>query len=159
MPSGVHHRHVRHVCKQALGGLDAKDVGRVVQGSKALQFFESIQSSIIDLDGFGELLSAVHHPVTHGVDLLDALQDTVLRAYQQIQDQVHRFLMGRTVVLDLDLVPAGHLVDAERAPEGHPLYNPLTHNVFLFPVVDHILGRRAAAVQNQNLHIKLSLPK
>ena len=76
MECGVENSNVRLVlAKDLVGGLDAQDGGGVVQGSQRAQVVDGLDDLGGDEAALLELLAAVDHAVTDGVDLRDAVDD------------------------------------------------------------------------------------
>ncbi len=61
-----------------LAGLDAGDVGGVVEGGQGDALLQSGHYGVVDEHGAGELLAAMDHAVSDGVDLGHALDHAVL---------------------------------------------------------------------------------
>ena len=88
--SGVEHAHHGGIRHQLPAGLDADQVGRVVQGGKVVALLHRGQHFPVQHHGLGELLPAVHHPVSHRADFLQAGHHAGLRVGQSLQHQTDR---------------------------------------------------------------------
>ena len=77
-----------------LAGVDADDVGGVVQGGQGDALLDGSHDLVGDEDGLGELLAAVHHAVAHSVDLVHGADDAVLGIHQSVQHGLNGLGMG-----------------------------------------------------------------
>jgi len=151
----IKHAHLGHLGQQGHHGLDALDVGRVVQGGQLGIGVQGTHHVLIDAHRAGKGFATVHHPVTHGFDLACLLQHAGLGVDQHVQHQ----LDGILVVLHLQV--AAHDVVAVGAPVGQAgvaqadFFDDAAGQHCLFPgveVKELILDGRASAVEDQNLH-------
>ena len=79
---GVEHGHLGHVGAHDGGaGLDAQDVGGVVQGGQGDARLHGGEHLPVDAYGVGEGLAAVDDAVAHCVDLLHGGDDAVFRVH------------------------------------------------------------------------------
>ena len=124
---GVEHRHLGHVVAQdGPAGLDADDVGRIMQRRQGGAVLHRLHDLVGDEDGAGEALAAVDHPVTHRVDLLHGGDDAVLGIHQSVQHGLdglgvggHGHIGGLDGLLALHLGLVGELaVDADALAEA-----------------------------------------
>ena len=91
----VEHRHLGHIVAQdGPAGLDADDVGRIMQRRQGGAVLHRLHHLVGDEDGAGEALAAVDHPVTHRVDLLHGGDDAVVRVHQGGQHRLDGLGMG-----------------------------------------------------------------
>ena len=72
MEGGIKHGHHGGAGHDLLAGLDAHQVGGVMQGAQGDVFRDGVQHSVVDDDGFGELAAAVEHPMAHRADFVHA---------------------------------------------------------------------------------------
>ena len=143
----------RHVGEHLARGLDAGDVGRVVQGCQVGQLTEGRQRVLVNDHRLGELVSPVHHAVAHRLDVGEARDGPHVGVQQRLHDQLDCLLVVGAVVLPLDLLSDPPCVVADERPaDGNAFDDTLRKDVALFPAIELILERRAAAVEGQNVH-------
>ena len=95
MEGGVEHGDHGHAGHELLAGLDADDVGGIVQGREGIALLDGGHDLVGDDDGLGELLAAVDHAVTDRVDLLHGADDAVLLVNEGVQNSRDGFVVGR----------------------------------------------------------------
>ena len=88
---GVEHCRHRDARKHFLHGRDALQSTRIVQRGKVDEFLDQVNDVVVDEDAVAELLAAVGHAVTDGVDFLQVLDDTHLRVDQSLEHQFDAF--------------------------------------------------------------------
>ena len=108
MERGVEHSDLRNVGQQSLDGIHALDVGRIVEGSQVVAGSESLHHFGSESDGLVELLSAVYHAMSYGIQLVETPKDSVFAAGQHFEDVLHAlgvFLYGvlHLVLLAIEL--------------------------------------------------------
>ena len=153
---GVEHGHLGHVLAHDGGaGVDAGDVGRVVEGGQGDALLQGLHDLVRDQDGAGEGLAAVDHPVTHRVDLLHGADDAVVLVHQGVQNGLdglgvggHGHVDGVQHLLALHLGLVGEL-----AVDADALAQALGQQGAGLGVQQLILQGRAASVDNQNVHV------
>ena len=89
MESGVEHAHLRDVGQQRLHGVHTLDVGRVVQGSQVVAGGKGFHHFGCEPDRLVELLAAMYHAVTDGIQLAQVPQHGVLACRQYLEDELH----------------------------------------------------------------------
>ena len=95
MEGGVKHSHLGHVGTHHVhAGLDAGDVGGVVQGGQGDALFQGGHYLIVDAHGAGEGLPAVDHPVTHRIDLTHGGNHAVVLVHQGIHNGLDGLRVG-----------------------------------------------------------------
>ena len=151
MEGGVEHSHHGGVGHDFLAGLDAGDVGGVVEGSQRDALPDTLHNSAVNQHGVGELLAAVHHAVAHSVDLGHILDHTVVVVGQNLHDQLDGGLVvGHVAVSVVDVLVGGGMLDV--AVNADALAQALGQNFLGIRVQQLILQGRAACVDNQNFH-------
>ena len=152
MEGGVEHGHHGGAGHQLLAGLDADDVGGVVQGGQRIALLDGGHDLVGDEDGLGELLAAVDHPVAHRVDLLHGADDAVLLVYQGVQHGLDGLgVGGHGHVGRLDGLLAGGFV-GELAVNADALAQALGQNLLGLRVEQLILQGGAAGIDHKNVH-------
>ena len=153
---GVEHGDHGGVGHDFLAGLDAGDVGGVVQGGQGDTLADALHDSAVDDDGVGELLAAVNDTVAHGVDLGHIFDDTVVVVGQDLHDQLDGGLVvGHVTVCVVHITAGGGVLDV--AVDADALAQALSQNVFGIGVQQLILQGRAACVDDQNFHCVVPL--
>ena len=158
--SGVEHSHLRHVVAQHLAaGLDADDIGRVVQGSQRRAVLHGLQHLIVDEHGGGEGLAAVDHTVTHRIDLLHGGDDAVLGIHQSVQHGLDGLgVGGHGHIGGLDGLLALHLgLVSEFAVQTDALAQALGKDLAGFRIHELILQGRAPRIDDKYFHDEILL--
>ena len=148
---GVEHSHHGGVGHDFLAGLDAGDVGGVVEGGQRDALPDALHHVLVDDHGMGELLTAVDHTVAHRVDLGHVLDDAVVVVGQDLHDQLDGGLVvGHVTVGVVDVLTGGGVLDV--AVQADALAQALGQNFLGIGVQQLILQGRAACVDDQNFH-------
>ena len=92
---GIEHGDHRHAGHELLAGLDANDVGGIVQRGKGIAVLNRLHDLVGDDDGLGEFLPAVDDAVANGVDLLHRADHAVLFIDQRIKNGLDGLAVGR----------------------------------------------------------------
>ena len=147
---GVKHGDHRHVvAHDGAAGVDAGDVGGVVQWGERRALLEGSHDGVVDLDGAGELLAAVDDAVAYGVDLLHGGDHTVLGAGQLVDDRGDGFgVRGHRQVLVKDGFAVDERGVLQMAVEADALAQALGQDVLGLHVDQLILQGRTSAVDN-----------
>ena len=91
------------------------------------------------------------HPVAHGRDLLDAVNDAPLALHHLVQDHIKSVLVGEQVRRFFHLVAIRRFI-AVFAVDADPFADALAEDRFIFHANQLVLQRRAARVDHQNVH-------
>ena len=152
MESGVEHGDHGGAGHQLLAGLDADDVGGVVQRSQGIALLDGSHDLVSQQDGLGKLLAAVDHAVTDSVDFLHGGDHTVLRIDQGVQNSLDGLAVGgHSHVSVLDGLLALGLV-GELAVDADALAQTLGQDGLGLGIQQLILQRGTASVDNKNVH-------
>ena len=159
MEGGVEHGDHGHAGHELLAGLDADDVGGVVQGREGIALLDGGHDLVGDDDGLGELLAAVDHAVTDRVDLLHGADDTVLLVHESVQNSRDGFVVsGHGDVGGLDGLLALELgLVGELAVDADALAKALGEQRAGGGIEKLILQGRASCVDDQNIHVVSSV--
>ena len=151
---GVKHGDHRHVvAHDGAAGVDAGDVGGVVQRRKRRALFERGHDGVVDLDGAGELLTAVDDTVADGVDLLHGGDHTVLGAGQLVDDRSNGLgVGGHRQVFVKDRLAADERGVLQVTVDTDALAQALGQKVLGLHVDQLIFQRRAAGIDDKNFH-------
>ena len=137
-----------------LAGLDAGDVGRVVQRRQRDALLEGGEHGLGDGHGAVELLAGVHHAVADGEDLAFVLDDAGLGVGEVADDQLDAVLVVGDVAGD-DVLLLALVVVQHRALDADPLQQALGQDLAGLHVDQLEFDRRTAAVDDQNFHCAL----
>ena len=152
MESGVEHSHHGGVGHEGLAGLDADDVGGIVQRSQRVALLDGGHDLVGDEHGGGELLTAVNHTVAHRVDLVHGGDHAVLLVHQSVEHGLDGLRVGGHGHVGLfDGLLAGGLV-GELAVDADALTQTLGQNLLSLRIEQLILQGRTAGVDYQNIH-------
>ena len=152
---GVEHGHLGHVLAHDGGaGVDAGDVGGVVERCQGDAVLQSLHDLVGDEDGLVEGLAAVHHAVTHSVDLLHGADDTVVLVHQSVQHGLDGLGMGGHGHIDgvQDLLALHLGLVGELAVDADALAQALGQQRAGLGIEQLILQGRAASVDDENVH-------
>ena len=150
---GVKHGDHGHVAHNGLAGLDAGDVGGVVQRREGDALLDGLHHIVGDADGGGELLPAVDDPVTHRVDLLHGVDHAVLGAGQLVDDGGNGLgVGGHGHVLVEDLLALHQRGVLQVAVDADALAETLGQHGLGLHINELILQGRAACVDDENFH-------
>ena len=149
---GVEDAHLGHAGEQGLHGVDAGDVGGVVEGSQVVALLDHLLDFGGDEDALAELLAAVDDAVAYGLDFGvggDA-------AYLGVGEDVEDGLDGALVV---GLAEFAHLLGAvfeleldEGAVDADFLDAALGEDNLAVGVDELVFYGAASAVENKNFH-------
>ena len=155
---GVEHGDLRHAGHRRLARLDAHEVGGVVQRPEREALFDGGFARVVHDAGLGELNAAVEHTVADGADLRHRLDNAVFLAGQLFENGLDRFLVGgeRNVRFVNGLAVLGLV--GQTAVDADALTKTFGEQRLVLHVDELILQRRAAGVDNQNLHWFGSFP-
>ena len=152
MEGGIKHGHHRGVRHKSLTGLDADDVGGVVQRSQGVALLNSGHNLVGDEHALGKLLAAVNHTVTNRTDLLHGANHAVVRIHQGVEHSLDGLRMGgHSHIRFLDGLLAVGLI-GELAVNANALAQALSQHLLSLGVEQLILQGRAARVDHQNIH-------
>ena len=153
MESGIEDGDLGSIGHDRLAGTDAHQVGRVVKGAQGDALLDGLDDLVVDNAGVGELHAAMEHTVANGIDLVNGLDDTVHRIYQDVQNRGNGLGMGgHGDVLDHLLI--ADLV-GQAAVDVDPLAQALGGNFAAFGVHELVLQGRTTGINNQNVHWNL----
>ncbi len=71
MEGGVEHSDLRYIGHKGRDGLDAGDVGRIVERCQIVAVFHLLDNLVGDQHAFAEFLCSVDNAVTNGVNLFE----------------------------------------------------------------------------------------
>ena len=148
MERGIKDRHHGQLFpKNAAAGPDGSRLGRVVQRADGTHCIDGFDGGLIDQDRVGKLVPAVGHPVAHGRDLLDAVNDAPLALHHLVQDHIKSVLVGEQVRRFFHLVAIRRFI-AVFAVDADPFADALAEDRFIFHANQLVLQRRASAVDD-----------
>ena len=137
--AGVEDRDVGDALHLLLAGLDAGEVGRVVERAEVEALADRLLDGGVDERGFGEFQTAVEDAVANGVDFGEGLDRAVLGVCQGRADM----LEGLSVVEGLDalslLLAARRLVDEVRVFCADTFHYALAEHGFGLHAEEHVL--------------------
>ena len=145
--SCVEHAHVRQARHQLLHGIHALQVGRVVQRRQVRALFEGFQHLVGQEHALVELLAAMHHAVTYGINLVKTLDDTNLGVGQQREDELHALGVLRYVVHNLTLLAIGELHLYKGTVQAYTLGTATGHHTLVVHVVQCVLDGGRTTIQ------------
>ena len=159
MEGGVKDGNLRDfVAQSGLAGVDADDVGRIVEGGQGVAGLDGLHDLVVDEDGGGKGFAAVDDAVAHCVDLAHGGDDAVGRVYQGVEHGLDGLGVGGHGDVDgVQLGLAGQLgLIGELAVDTDALAQAFGQQVAGGGVQQLILQRGAACVDNQNVHTEIS---
>jgi hypothetical protein len=101
--SGVEHRDLGQARKNGFTGCDAGQVGRIVKWRDGDARLDSCPYAGRDERGIGELLAAVNHAVSDGIDLDLVLEETMFGMQERVFHRRHslRMVLGHNLQHEL----------------------------------------------------------
>jgi hypothetical protein len=154
MEGGVEDGDHGHAGHELLAGLDADDVGGVVQRGEGIALLDGLHDLVGDDDGLGELFAAVDHAVADRVDLLHGADDAVLLVDEGVQHGLDGLAVGghgNGSFLDGFLAGKLRLV-GEAAVDADALAETLGQQLARGGVEQLILQGGRACVDDQYVH-------
>ena len=153
MESGVEHCDLGNIAHDGLAGVDAGDVGGVVERSEGDAVFNGLHNVIGDQNAGGKGLAAVNNAVADSVDLLHAGDNTVLGAGELINDRGNGFGMSGHG----DIFVEHRLIADERGVlevtvDAYALAQTLCQDTLGVHVEELVFQRGAAGVDDKNFH-------
>ena len=135
-------------------GLDADDVGGVVERGEGVALLDGVHDLIGDDDGLGELFAAVNNAVADRVDLLHGGDHAVLLIDKRVQHSLNGFAVsGHGDGSGLDSFLAGQLgLVGEQTVDADTLAQTLGKQLARSGVEQLILQGRRTCVDDQNIH-------
>ena len=156
---GVEHGHHGGAGHYLLAGLDAHQVGGVVQGAQGNIFLDSVQNGLIDDNGFGEFAAAVEHAMAHRADLAHFLH----HAEGFIRQRVQHHMAGLHMVFNGRFFPIHHLLAANFAfvmalgAHADAFHQALGQGAFILHIDQLIFQRGGTGVNDQDFHLRFLL--
>ena len=120
----------------------------IVDRSEVAQFFNTVFHALVDDDTLVELVTALHHAMTHSVDFLQTLDGPDLRIKQGLEDKVHTFLVVGHVVHDHFFLATWQRHLDKSVVDADALHASLGQHRLIVHVVELVLDRTTAAVQD-----------
>ena len=157
MEGGVEDADLGHVLAHDLdAGVDAGDVGGVVQGGEGGALLERGHDLVGYQHAARELLAAVDDAVADGVNLVHGAHDAVLGAGELVDDGGYGLgVAGQGDVLVEDGLIANKRGVLEVTVDADALAQALGEELLALHVDELILQRGAAGVDDQNFHFSL----
>ena len=95
MKSCVENGNLRDIGHNLLAGLNAHEVGRVVQRAKRDALGDGRDDGVVNKHALGEFFTAVYNAVTDGTDFAKAADDAVVFAGELFNNGINGLGMGR----------------------------------------------------------------
>jgi len=153
MEGGIEHGHHGYVAHDFFAGLDAGDVGGVVQGGEGDALAHCRHDGVVYAHGGGKFLAAVDQTMADCVYFLHGGHHTVFGAGELVDDCGNGLgVSGHGHVL-IELGLAAHKGSVlQMAVDAYALAQTLGQNFLRFHVDELILEGRTACVDNKYLH-------
>ena len=150
----VEHGDHGHAGHELLAGLDADDVGGVVERGEGIALLDCLHDLVGDDDGLGKLFAAVDDAVADSVDLLHGADDAVLLVDERVQHGLDGLVVGgHGDGSGLDGFLAGKLgLIGEQTVDADTLAQTLRQQLARGGVEQLILQGRRTCVDDQNIH-------
>ena len=152
MESGVEHTHLLDAGENLLHGLDAGDVGRIVERSEVVAVLDLLKHLVGKEHALAELLGAVDHAMAYGINLVVGLDATHFGIGEDVEHSLHGTLVVDEAQLLNGFRAVGEFVFEESVGETDFFHTTFGHDVFALGVNEFVFYRTAAAVENENLH-------
>ena len=152
---GIEHGDLGRAGHDGLAGLDAHQVGGIVQRPEREALFDGGFTGIVHQTGFGELTAAVQHAMADSADLAHGIDNTVFRAGELFQNGLDGFLVGREGDVRLIGGLAVLRLMGQAPVDADALAQTLGQQRLVVHVDKLVLERGAARVDDKNFHTVL----
>ena len=153
MEGGVEHGHHGGAGHDLLAGLDAHQVGGVVQGAQGDVFADGVHNGVVNNHGLGELFAAMQHAMAHGADLGHVGHHAMILVGQGPQHVAAGLHMGGHILVDdVFVLAAGILLGQLAALDADALHQALGQDGFILHIHQLIFERRRTGVDDQDFH-------
>ncbi len=154
MEGGIKHGDHGNIAHNGLAGVDAGDIGGVMQRREGNALLDGGHNGVVDLHGACKLLSAMDNAVAHRVDLLHGGHNAVLGAGELVDNSGDSFRMSGhgDVLVEYGLITHQRAV-LEMTVDTDALAKTLGHHILSLHINELILERGAACVDNKNFHV------
>ena len=107
--SSVEHCHLWHTGQHSRDGIDSCHIHGIVERSNAVALLDHCNHLVGDEHTLVELLSAMHHAVTHGINFAEALDATKLGTGENVENRLDCAVVVADVQLNDFLAAVGEL--------------------------------------------------
>ena len=153
--SGVEGHDLRHIRQHVRDGLDAEQVGRVVERGEVAADLDLLQHVLADEGAPGEEIRALHDAVADGLDVVEAGEHAVLGIHEGVEHELHADFVVRNGLGHGVRLFAGGLMGKAAVGQADLLdqaFGQQIIDIVVLHVQQLVLDRRAAAIDNQNNH-------
>ena len=150
--SGVEHGNLGRLGHDLLAGLDAHEVGGVVEGPKGDALLDGLDAGVVDDAAGGEGHAAVEDTVAHSGNLIGGGDDALGGVHHDVQHCLDGLVVGGHGDILLHVLTAGDLV-GQAAVDADALAQALGEHLAALGLHELILQGRAARVDDQDLHL------
>ena len=150
---GVEDGHLGFAGHDLFAGLNAHEVGRVVEGAQRDAVPDGLLAGLVDDAGIDEFITAMEDPMAHGVNFIGGGDDPIDRVHQNLQDGGNGLGMGGHGDLPLHLFVLGRNLVGQAAVQTDALAQALGGDDAGLRVHELVLQAGAAGVDNQNVHL------
>ena len=147
MESGVEHGHLGGLGHDLLAGLDAHEVGRIVEGAQGDALLNGLDAGLVNDAALGESHAAMEHTVAHGRDLIGGGDNAFDGVNHDVQHCLNGLAMGGHGDILLHVVPAGDLV-GQTAVDADALAQALGEDLAALGLHKLVLQGRAACIDD-----------
>ena len=154
--SGIKHGHHGRAGHQLPAGVNADQIGWIVQGRQIVAGLYGLQHLVVNNYRLGKFLAAMHHPMTYCANLFQTLHHSRSVIGQGLQHQTDGLCMIRHGShLDF-LFPACRRVD-DLAAVNTDAFTQSLCQALLRPGINQLEFQRGTpAVYHQNIHVLIS---
>ncbi|MNR00131.1 hypothetical protein D3C85_1158930 [compost metagenome] len=152
MEGGVEDDSLRHIRHVGIHRRDAQHVRRVVQRRQIEETPDLLLHLVRDEDGALERLAAVYDTMADGVDLRDGRQHAMLGMNKYIQHPADGRCMLQYFIYLVKFGFIRCLMNKQRSVHPDALYSALGEHRTIFHIVQLILQRGAARINDKNVH-------
>ena len=105
--SGIKHANLRNIGQNGLDSTHTLQVSGVMERSQVVASDKGIKHLLGQEHRLTELLTAMHHTVAYGVNLIQTLDSTIFSAGQRLQNKLYTHSMFGDILLQNLLLTAG----------------------------------------------------
>ena len=151
MEGGIEHGHLGRLGHDLLTGLDAHEIGGVVEGPQGDALLDGLDAGVVNDAALGEGHAAVEDAVAHSGDLVGGGDDALGGVHHDVQNRLDGLAVGGHGDVLLHVLAAGDLV-GQAAVDADALAQALGEDLAAVGLHELVLQRGTARVDNQNFH-------
>ena len=157
MEGGVKGHDLRNIRKDGLDGVDAQDMGRIVERGEIRADFDLLHHVVIDEFALGEILSSLNYAVADSLNVVKRLKDSCLRVDESLKDELHTLgmVLYRKILHDLLFSSSSELETSDRESDlFSDTFCDDIEDIIVLHVKKLVFDGRASAIDDKNNHFQ-----